>query len=198
MMPMSSPWWFDELPEYMTEAEYRDLSEEISRTVEIVHGHVIKCESPTPRHNRIARRLANALEAARSASDPCLTVDTDVDVVLWHIPRFTFRRPDVTVYECIEDPTRKPTAQEAVMVVEVTSPTTAREDQLDKKAQYAAAGIPIYLIVVLDEKYDLVDIREFHLDAATSAYRLYTVHHSVLDLEQPVRLTLPISDLVAP
>ena len=66
MMPMSSPWWFDELPEYMTEAEYRDLSEEISRTIEIVHGHVIKCESPTPRHNRIARRLANALEAARS------------------------------------------------------------------------------------------------------------------------------------
>jgi Uma2 family endonuclease len=198
MMPMSSRWWFDELPEYMTEVEYRELSEEISRTIEIVHGHVIKCESPTPRHNRIARRLANALEAARSASDPCLTVDTDVDVVLWRIPRFTFRRPDVIVYECIDDPTRKPTAQEAVMVIEVTSPTTAREDQLDKKAQYAAAGIPIYLIVLLGEKYDIVDIREFHLDAATSAYRLHTVHHSVLDLEQPVRLSLPISDLMAP
>ena len=47
MMPMSSPGWFDELPEYLTEADYRDLSEEISRTIEIVHGHVIKCESPT-------------------------------------------------------------------------------------------------------------------------------------------------------
>jgi len=198
MMPMSSPWWFDELPEYMTEAQYRDLSEEISRTIEIVHGHVIKCESPTPRHNRIARRLANALEAARSASDPCLTVDTDVDVVLWSVPRFTFRRPDVIVYECVEDPARKPAAQEVVLAVEVASPTTAREDQLDKKAQYAAAGIPVYLIVVLDEKYDIADIREFHLDAATSAYRLYAVHHSVLDLEQPVRLSLPISDLVAP
>jgi hypothetical protein len=46
-MPMSGPWWFDELPEYMTEAEYRDLSEEISRTIEIVHGHIIRCESPT-------------------------------------------------------------------------------------------------------------------------------------------------------
>ena len=30
MMPMSSPGWFNDLPEYMTEAEYRDLSEEIS------------------------------------------------------------------------------------------------------------------------------------------------------------------------
>jgi hypothetical protein len=89
MMPMSSPWWFAELPESMTEADYRDLSEEISRTIEIVHGHVIKCEF-------------------------------------------------------------------------------------------------------------IVDIREFHLDAAASVYRLHAVHHSVLDLEQPVRLTLPISDLVAP
>ena len=44
----------------MTEAEYQELSEEISRTIEIVHGHVIKCESPTPRHNRIARRLSFA------------------------------------------------------------------------------------------------------------------------------------------
>lgn len=37
----------------------------------------------------------------------------------------------------------------------------------------------------------------FHLDAAAEAYRLHAVHWSVLDLEQPVRLTLPIADLVA-
>lgn len=198
MMPMSSPGWFDELPESMTEAEYRDLSEEISRTIEIVHGHVIKCESPTPLHNRIARRLSVALESARSPGGPCLTVETDVDVVLWRIPRFTFRRPDVVIYKCIDDPSRKPTAQETVMVVEVTSPSTAREDLLDKKTQYASAGIPLYLVIVLDEKFEIEEIREFHLDAATSAYRLHAVHASVLDLEQPVRLTLPINDLVLP
>jgi len=72
MMPMSSPRWFDELPEYMTEAEYGDLSEEISRTIEIVHGHILRCESPTPRPNRIARRLANALESRRSPAGPCM------------------------------------------------------------------------------------------------------------------------------
>src|SRR5487761_86799 len=180
----------------MTEADYRGLSEEISRTIEIVHGHVIKCESPTPRHNRIARRLANALEAARSAAGPCLSVETDVDVVLWRVPRFTFRRPDVTIYRCIDDPQGKPTAKDAVLVVEVASPTTAREDLVDKKAQYATAGIPVYLIVVLDEKFDIWEIREFHLDAAAAAYRLHAVHSSVLDLEQPVRLTLPIIELV--
>jgi Uma2 family endonuclease len=197
MMPMSGPGWFDEFPEYLTEADYRDLSEEISRTIEVVHGHIIKCESPSPRHNRIARRLANALEASRSPAGPCLTVETDVDVILWRVPRFTFRRPDVTVYKCIDDPARKPTAQDAVIVIEVTSPTTAAEDLVDKWAQYARAGIPLYLVVVLDEKYDIWEIREFHLDAAAAAYRLYAVHTSVLKLERPIHLTLPVSDLVS-
>ena len=197
MIPMSRPGWFDELPESMSEAEYHELPEDVARTIEVVYGHVIKCESPAPRHNRIARRLSFALESARSPAGPCLTVETDVDVVLWRVPRFTFHRPDVVVYECIDDPARKPTAQETVMVAEVTSPGTAQEDLLDKKAQYASAGIPLYLVIVLDEKYDVWEIREFHLDAATSAYRLHAVHRSVLDLEQPVRLTLPISDLVA-
>ena len=140
MMPMSSPGWFDDLPEYLTEVDYRDLPEEISRTVEIVHGHIIKCESPTPRHNRIARHLANALEASRSPAGPCLTVETDVDVVLWRVPRFTFRRPEVAVYRCIDDPTRKPSAQDAVLVVEVTSPTTAREDLVDKRPSTPPRG----------------------------------------------------------
>jgi Uma2 family endonuclease len=193
---MSSPWWFDELPEFMTEAEYHDLSEEISRTIEIVHGHVIKCESPTPRHNRIARRLANALEARRSPAGPCLSVETDGDVVLWRVPRFTFRRPDVAVYRGIDDPLRKPAAEDTVMVIEVTSATTSREDLVSKKAEYATAGIPLYLVVVLDDKYDIWEIREFHLDAAAAGYRLHAVHTSVLELEQPIRLTLPISDLV--
>jgi Uma2 family endonuclease len=197
MMPMSSPWWFDELPEYMTEAEYHELSEEISRTIEIVHGHVIKCESPTPRHNLIARRLSFALETARSPADPCMRVETDVDIVLWRVPRFTFRRPDVIVFRCLDDPARKPTAQETLLVVEVTSPNTIKEDLVGKKAEYATAGIPLYLVVVLNESYDIVDIREFHLDAATSTYRLHAVHHSVLDLEQPVRLSVPISNLVS-
>jgi hypothetical protein len=53
MIPMNSPGWFDDLPEYVTEAEYRELSEQISRIIEIVHGHVITCESPVPRHNRM-------------------------------------------------------------------------------------------------------------------------------------------------
>ena len=102
-MPADTPRWPDELPVNMTEAEYRALAEDISRSVEIVHGHIIKCESVAP---------------------------------------------------------------------------------------------PLYLVVLLDATYDITEIREFHLDAAASTYRLHAIHRSVLDLEQPVRLTLPISELV--
>jgi Uma2 family endonuclease len=197
MMPMKGPGWFEDFPVFVTEAEYRDLPEEISRTIEIVHGHVIRCESPVPRHNRVARRLANALEASRSPAGPCLSVETDVDVVLWRVPRFTFRRPDVAVYQCLDDPAERPTARDTLLVIEVTSPTTAREDLVVKKAQYATAGIALYVVVVLDEKYDIAEVREFHLDAAAAAYRLFAVHRSVLELEEPVRLSLPLAELVA-
>jgi hypothetical protein len=44
---------------------------------------------------------------------------------------------------------------------------------------------------------DIWEIREFHLDAAAAGYRLYAVHASVLELEQPIRLTVPIADLVS-
>jgi Uma2 family endonuclease len=197
MTPVSTPAWLDALPESITEAEYRGLSEEVSRSIEIVHGHVIKRESPTPLHNRIARRLANALEAGRSPAGACLTVGTYVDVVLWRAPRFTFRRPDVAVHRRIDDPLRRPAAEGTVMVIEVTSPTTAREDLVDKRAQYAVAGIPFYLVVLLDGENEIGEIREFHMDATAVSYRLHAVHTSVLELEQPIRLTLPISDLVS-
>jgi Uma2 family endonuclease len=193
---MSTPAWYDQLPQALTEAEYKALPEEVARTIEVVHGHVIRCESPSPRHNRIARRLAGALEAVRTPEGPCLTVETDIDVILWRVPKFTYRRPDVVMYECLDDPGEKPTAQQALMVVEVTSPSTGREDLIDKKGQYASAGIPLYLVILLDEKYEITEIREFHLDAAVGEYRLHQVHRSVLELEHPVRLTFPFGDLV--
>ncbi|MBB5085222.1 Uma2 family endonuclease [Nonomuraea endophytica] len=131
----------------MTEAEYRALPEAVARTVEVVHGHVIKRESPAPQHNRIARRLAGALESARSTAWPCLSVETGIDVVLWRVPTFTLRRPDVVIYQ---DPSQKPDASQVQAVVEVASPGTVREDLTDKRIQYADARIPRYLLVLLD------------------------------------------------
>ncbi|MFI6321875.1 Uma2 family endonuclease [Nonomuraea sp. NPDC050556] len=195
---MATPSWFDSFPDVMSEAEYRALPEDVGRSIEVVHGHVIKCESPAPRHHRIARRVANALEAARPRTGPCLSVETDIDVVLWRVPRFTFRRPDVVVYKCQDDPAQKPDASQTLAVVEVSSPGTVREDLTDKRAQYAAAAIPLYLLFILDEKYQVLEVREFHLDAVASEYRLHEVHTEELVLELPIRLTIPFAALIAP
>ena len=192
---MSIPDWYKSFPETITEEEYEALAEEVCRRIEVVHGHVIRCESPAPEHNRIARRLTAAIEAAFSPAGPCLKAETDIDVILWRVPSFTFRRPDVAVYECLEVPGIKPPASRTKLVAEITSPSTRQEDLVDKLAQYAAAGIPVYLVVMLDDKFRILSIREFHLDAGAGCYRLHREHDRSLDLDHPVKLSLPIAEL---
>ncbi|MFI9633181.1 Uma2 family endonuclease [Nocardia sp. NPDC051929] len=180
----------------MTEEQYRQLPEGVAREIEVVHGHVIVCESPVPEHNRVARRLAGSMEELPSAA-PCIRVEMDIDVVLWRIPKFTFRRPDVTVYRCLPERGAKPEAADALIIVEVSSPSTAAEDLLDKKVQYARAGIPLYLVVVLDTKFDIEEVREFRLDAHAAEYRLHRLHRDgFVRLEHVVLGDISFADLV--
>src|ERR1700691_1962942 len=95
----------------------------------------------------------------------------ETDVVLGHVRRYTFRRPDVVVYRCKEDRNAKPEASDVVLAVEVSSPSTEREDLVDKMAQYAADGIPAYLVIRMSADGNIIDARKFHLDAATRQYR---------------------------
>jgi Uma2 family endonuclease len=119
----------------------------------------------------------------------------ETDVVLWHLPKFTFRRPDVVVYRCKEDRNAKPEGADVVLVVEVSSPSTEREDLVDKMAQYAAAGIPGYLVVRMSADGDISDAREFHLDAATSQYRLEAVLEHGVVLAYPFKVAVPFEEL---
>ncbi|WP_433523174.1 Uma2 family endonuclease [Nocardia pseudovaccinii] len=184
------------LPHEMTEEQYRQLPEATAREIEVVHGHVIVCESPVPEHNRVARRLAGAMEQLPS-TEPCIRVETDIDVVLWRVPKFTFRRPDVTVYRCLPELGAKPEAGDALIVIQVSSPSTAAEDLLAKKVQYARAGIPLYLVVALDTKYDIEEVREFRLDAHAAEYRLHRLHRDgFVRLEHVVLGDISFADLV--
>lgn len=182
------------LPHTMSEAEYGALSEELSRQVEVVHGYVIVCESPTPRHQRVSRRLASALEASRP-KEPCANVEMDTDVVLWRVPKFTFRRPDVVVYRCQEDDNAKPEGADVLLAIEISSPSTEREDLVDKMAQYAAAGIPAYLVIRMSRDGDIIDAREFHLNAATRQYRLESVLEHGVVLTYPFKVAVPFEEL---
>ncbi|NUS45229.1 MAG: Uma2 family endonuclease [Mycobacteriaceae bacterium] len=132
---------------------YLAMPEEISRSVEVKDGMIVFCESASPNHNAVARNIERALLdglAKRAQSEPCLRVNRDVDMLVSEVP-FHFKRPDVIVYRCVDEPRRrwgrKPTAADTVLVVEVVSPTTVTADVIDKRAEYARFGIERYWIV---------------------------------------------------
>jgi len=77
---MTLPAWATDPPSLLiTEAEYEALPAEICKTIEVVNGRVIFCESASPEHQRVSRNLTIALLAVRPAS-PCIDVLQDTDM----------------------------------------------------------------------------------------------------------------------
>ncbi|GAA3239540.1 Uma2 family endonuclease [Actinocorallia longicatena] len=188
--------WYENMPTQITSADYEALPEDFCRTIEVIDGHIVKCESPSRLHNRVARRLATALEQARKP-EPCLMVETDIDVRFSDVP-LSLRKPDVVVYRCLS-PGERLYAAGAVMVIEVVSPNSSlRTDTVEKKAAYAAAGIPVYLIVFLGESQDAVEkIEEYWLEP-NGSYRLVQLHTRRLELKTPLQVDVHFDELAAP
>ena len=134
---MVAPSW---MHRQISAEEYDSWSEEQCAGIEIVDGMVVVSPSASERQNRLARLLANALDAA-AGSD--WNADTDFDVRLQDVP-LTNRRPDVIVYRA-ETLDLTPTRPEHVLlVVEVVSPGSETTDRIVKADQYAKSGIPFY------------------------------------------------------
>lgn len=142
------------LPE-MTLDMYQAFPEEASQRIEVVDGWMVRCESAEPSHQTIALNVAIHLRAAAKSADArertCHRVNIDVDVLISETPRFHFRRPDVIVYRCVEADRgkwgRKPYASDCLLAVEIVSADSVTTDIRDKRAEYAAAGIPHYWTV---------------------------------------------------
>ena len=60
---MATPYsWIDDFPAQITAEEYEALPEEFCQTIEVIDGHIVKCESPSRLHNRVARKMAVRFE----------------------------------------------------------------------------------------------------------------------------------------
>ncbi|MFC9893680.1 Uma2 family endonuclease [Nocardia sp. NPDC127579] len=155
-MTESTDWtWLRSVPK-IDMATYLAMPVEVSRVIEVKDGFPVVCESPSPNHAAITSTLEQALRAAvrkRQPHEPCLKVSRDVDMLVSEVP-FNFRTPDVIVYRCIAEPRgkwqTKPTSADAVLVIEVVSPSTVTTDCVDKRAEYAHLGIEQYWIVRMD------------------------------------------------
>ena len=65
---MSMPAWVTDPDSLtLTEDQYDGLPDHVRKMVEVIDGHVIFCQSGTPEHSDVARRLANRLEASKGS-----------------------------------------------------------------------------------------------------------------------------------
>lgn len=87
--------------------------------------------------------------ALRSGGVPA-AFGTDVEVTISEVPA-TVRVPDVVVFDrsVVGDKRRRLMPEHVFLVVEVVSPSSVERDLVAKRRDYAAAGIPAYLIVDL-------------------------------------------------
>ncbi|MFI9510818.1 Uma2 family endonuclease [Nocardia sp. NPDC052566] len=197
IMSVLPAWATDPEMLLITEEGYDALPEEVQKQIEVIDERVIFCRSGGVEHNIVARRLANGFDAARPA-EPCTRVVTDFEMHYQRVrPRtrgFSFRRPDVVVHRCIPRG-EKLHSDDVLLVVEVVSPGSEYIDTVDKHAEYATEGIPVYLVVHLDDELRVKIIQEYRLDWASGSYRRAEPHQEVLILNEPFPVRIPFTDL---
>jgi Putative restriction endonuclease len=87
----------------------------------------------------------------------------------------------------------------AAAPAEITSESTFETDTTTKRVQYAAAGIPGYLVVHFEKDWSKIsEIEEYRLDWSGRRYVVQAVHRRALVLDEPFRLTVAFEDLQLP
>src|SRR5580698_4838022 len=160
---MIAPQW---MHSQVTAEEYDSWSQEQCAGIEIVDGMVVLSPSASKRHNRLARILANALDAA---AGPDWNADTDFDVRLQDVP-LTNRRPDVVVYRADTIDITPTRPEHVLLVAEIVSPGSETTDRIVKFEQYARSGIPFYWRVEITAT-GIPVVYSYLLDTASRQYR---------------------------
>ncbi len=184
---MIAPAW---MHRQITAEQYDSWSAEQCAEIEIVDGMVVASPSASTRHNRLARLLANALEAA---AGPEWNADTDFDVRLQDVP-LTNRRPDVVVYRTDSIDIAPTRSEHVLLVVEVVSPGSETTDRIVKVDQYAKAGIAFYWRIE-QAATGVPLVYTYVLDPASRAYRDGEVFTGVVRAAAPFAVEIDLSAL---
>jgi Uma2 family endonuclease len=130
---------WDDLVRFREEMEWPEGSK-----VEIIEGIVTVSPTPANQHNLIAAAVQRRLYSA-------IPEDWEIFQTLSiAVPsRLGMFIPDLVVVPTgeIDGPGNYIPAAAAELIVEVTSKSNARHDRVSKPAAYAAAGIPLYLLI---------------------------------------------------
>jgi Uma2 family endonuclease len=126
---------------------YADLERmpEDGRRFEIIDGELIDVSaSPSPLHQRVAKRLQRQLEAYFEAGGRGEVFNAPLDVILTVHDVF---EPDIIVVTDAGQVSRRAIEGTPALVVEVLSPSTEKYDRLKKGNRYAALGLPHFWIL---------------------------------------------------
>lgn len=128
---------------YWTQAQYLKLTNDGNRLIEFTDGRIEFLPMPTQRHQAISRFLFRALDS----------FVRDIGGEVFYAPLRLrirdgkFREPDLLlVRDAEDDRCRDDYWLGADVVVEVISPDNPDRDIVDKRMDYAEAGIPEYWI----------------------------------------------------
>jgi len=166
--------WLASPPVEWTLADVQALPEKTR--AEVLDGALIVTPSPLPIHQRIVRRLAAALELQLADG---WQLETDVDVMLAHDP-LDYLTPDIVVFRADVPLTVRPIPGDAILlVVEVVSKGSRREDRGAKPLAYAEAGIPnFWLVEGPASGASALAVHTFALDTSSGKYIPSLVHHT--------------------
>jgi Uma2 family endonuclease len=172
----------------MSEAEFLDIGETPER-IELFDGSLHVTPATTPQHQRISRRLANALDPGANAIGLEVWEAINVRLQPNRVPI-----PDIVITSGIDEENPVVDAADVHLVCEITSPSNASVDKVLKMHYYATGGIRWYL---------LVDVRARSLHLHRLVDGTYVEHAAskageILPLTEPVVATLDPAALLPP
>jgi Uma2 family endonuclease len=172
----------------ITAEQYDALSEEQTRDIEIVDGMVVMVPSASLQDNRLAKKVAVAMEAAGA---PEWFADLDFDVRLHDVP-VTVRRPDIVVYRASTVGVTPMSPENILLVGEVVSPGSETTDRVFKPEQYAGAGIQFYWRIE-QSAAGVPLVHTYVLDPAARTYRVGDVHAGVVEAVVPFPVKIDLT-----
>ena len=134
---------------YWSDDDYLWLTDHTNQLIEFTEGYLEILPMPTDRHQTLLLYIYDILRQwARDHGGKVL-----VAPVRLRVREGKFREPDLMMLKDSKDPRRADRYWSgADLVVEVVSPDRPERDWIDKRVDYAQAGIPEYWIVDPEKK----------------------------------------------